>query len=142
MAWYTCVQTWYDFIKHFLLLTLVLFLSFLRVFSLFFRKAILFIDHFPNCWPVVICERFYVFIKIKVLSLGVFVIFHVPWPRHLITLCLLFDLFSRPFNLLWWLLYFIGFYPICWNVFLVTSTHCATFRPAKLIPYIQLTFLV
>lgn len=138
MAGYTCMQTGYDFIENFLLFTLVL----LRVFRLFFRKAILFIDHSPNCRAVVIREGFNVFIKIKVLSFGVFIILHMPGPSHLITRCLLLVLFSRPSNFLWRLLDLICFYPFCWDVFLVASTHCAAIRSTNFIPYIQLTLLV
>lgn len=142
MAWYACMKARYDFIEHLLLLTLVLLLSLLGILPFLFRETVLFIDHSPNCWPVVVCKRLYILVQIKVLSFSVFVILHVPWPTHFIILCLLLILFFRPSNLLWRFLHLIRFYPVCWNVFGVASTHCAAFRPANFIPYIQLTLLV
>ena len=133
-----------NFVKNMLLFTYI-FIIFSKFTCL---KTVFFINHLPNCWSIVVGKWLDIFIKVKILSFVILLIFYVPNPsKFVIDLCFVVNFFSLFFPDIYLaselFFYFISlFKPLNWNISLITSTDCTTFWLTNSISSIQLTLSV
>lgn len=89
------------------------------------RETVLIVDHLPDHAPIVLCESLFIQIYVKILSLIIFQIFHVPNPDGILSIIRL-SLVSPKVTVDRCLHCLVCFRPLNGDILLITSADIAT----------------